>query len=158
MTRVPLQSALVTRLVGRLRSDDLYTVLPHYPGNNISNFEFNFQDQEVFNLLIFWIQNQIILSCHFSEPRERSTALSTQAAMLVVLLFFQVDKRNHLYLVLYRFLNISCSLKKRSPAEHAEDREGFDARDRGQVFLWQLGHLHLHGKVPISFNPCSLDI
>ena len=31
-TRVPLQSALVTRLVGRLRSDDLYTVLPHYPG------------------------------------------------------------------------------------------------------------------------------
>ena len=112
----------------------------------------------VFNLLIFWIQNQIILSCHFSEPRERSTALSTQAAMLVVLLFFQVDKRSHLYLVLYRFLNISCSLKKRSPAEHAEDREGFDARDRGQVFLWQLGHLHLHGKVPISFTSCSLDI
>ena len=31
-TRVPLQSTLVTRLVGRLRSDDLYTVLPHYPG------------------------------------------------------------------------------------------------------------------------------
>ena len=66
----------------------------------------------VFNLLIFWIQNQIILSCHFSEPRERSTALSTQAAMLVVLLFFQVDKRSHLYLALYRFSNISCSLKK----------------------------------------------
>ena len=32
--RVSLQPALVTRLVGRLRSDDLYTVLPHYPGGS----------------------------------------------------------------------------------------------------------------------------
>ena len=32
--RVSLQPALVTRLVGRLRSDDLYTVLPHYPGES----------------------------------------------------------------------------------------------------------------------------
>jgi WASH complex subunit strumpellin len=54
--RVPLQSVLVTKLVGRLRTEDLYTVLPHYP-----------------------------------EPRERSTALATQAAMLYVLLYFQPD-------------------------------------------------------------------
>ena len=47
---------MVLKLIGRLRSDDLYSLLPHYP-----------------------------------EPQERSTALSSQAAMLYVLLYFSPD-------------------------------------------------------------------
>ena len=31
ISRVPVERTVVTKLVGRLRSDDLYHLLPHYP-------------------------------------------------------------------------------------------------------------------------------
>ena len=64
-TRVPLQSALVTRLVGRLRSDDLYTVLPHYPGLKspppLSRFEKSSPITQVKEKLITQVPAQISL-------------------------------------------------------------------------------------------------
>ena len=178
-SRVPLQSALVTRLVGRLRSDDLYTVLPHYPGalaeislylpvwllalntcpvsSRIPQMTFSQMTQiltnwntvmwrDPINLLKFWIffcQLSILSIVRAKRAKHRPLHPSCHARCPPLLpgndhqwLLKKIIKEEDSFLFFVRFPENFCKWTNCPPAKDAKNREGTDARDRGQVFLW----------------------
>ena len=68
--RVSLPAGLASRLLGRLRSEDLYSLLPHYP-----------EPRERSTALATQVEDQLQL--------HHRLQLVMQAGMLVVLLYFQ---------------------------------------------------------------------
>lgn len=74
-SRIPIPKNFIDMVLGRLRSDDIY--------NQVS-------------LLSPWQSSLILLPqiSSYPNPAHRSTALTTQAAMLYVILFFSPDTLN----------------------------------------------------------------